>query len=147
MSQKCFRINRGECKNQNRFGWAYPQISLAILCFKEAQATAPPPNLKSCTKLCLANTNVGIYSILKCPIIQGAHMFRTSRVIAKLLLSREPGTHCLCMLSYSRISGALETSGYLTAISRPSLYYRSLHSYNCRWWCFQKSLRKTLSRC
>ena len=41
-----------------------------------------PPNLKSCTKLCLASTNVGIYGILKYPIIQGAHMFRTSRVIA-----------------------------------------------------------------
>ena len=37
--------------------------------------------------------------------------------------SREPGTHCLRMLSYPRISGALETSGYYAAISlRPSLY-------------------------
>ena len=42
----------------------------------------------------------------------------------------EPGTHCLCMLSYPRISGALETSGYYAAISlRPSSYYRSLHTY------------------
>ena len=44
--------------------------------------------------------------------------------------SKEPGTHCLRMLSYPRISGALETSGYYAAISlRLSLYYRSLHAY------------------
>ena len=45
--------------------------------------------------------------------------------------SKEPGTHCLRMLSYPRISGALETSGYYAAISlRLSSYYRSLHAYN-----------------
>ena len=51
-----------------------------------------------------------------------------------------PGTHCLRMLSYPSISGALETSGYYAAISfRLSSYYRSLHAYN---WCFEKSLLK-----
>ena len=45
--------------------------------------------------------------------------------------SKEPGTHCLRMLSYPRISGTLETSGYYAAISlRLSSYYRSLHAYN-----------------
>ena len=62
--------------------------------------------------------------------------------------SKEPGTHCLHMLSYPRISGALETSGYYAAISlHLSSYYRSLHAYNSRWWCFQKSLGARLTRC
>ena len=47
--------------------------------------------------------------------------------------SKEPGTHCLRMLSYSRISGALETSGYYTAISlRLSSYYSSLHAFQLK---------------
>ena len=43
----------------------------------------------------------------------------SASLVPKLLRgwSKEPGTNCLCMLSYPRISGALETSGYYTAIS------------------------------
>ena len=68
------------------------------------------------------------------------HLLRTSwylfsrvTLVPRLLRgrSKEPGTHCLRMLSYPRISGALETSGYYAAISlRLSSYYRSLHAYN-----------------